>query len=181
MSIITSPNLLYQAWAILVIAAIAPFILARMDGDARWLELLRSRAKRKFQSDADFKNEVRRNAKLAMVIAFFAALAFAYSGSNRGWELLVVLIGPVIAMAFTVPLAVAHTFLLRFFPFRALVSIALAVVLGSVAASFLGPEWKTPLIGYGLIYGSHVALLEILPRQIEVDSPAKESDPQPFW
>ena len=181
MSIITSPYLIYSAWAVVVIAALAPAILSRVQSDERWVEILRSRVEQRTPNPPSVEKEIRRNARVAAWLGLFGAFAFAFRPENKGWEAVVILVGPLIAWAFVVPLAAAHTYLLRFFHFRGPVTIALAIVLCSLSARFFGPESKTPLVVFGLIYGSFIAVLDILPRPIPTSSPARDSEPQPFW
>ena len=94
---------------------------------------------------------------LWLMIPVLGALGY-WAGTQ--WWLAVVLSGIFIVPAFTLPISVAHTYLLRFFGHHGpIISTAIGVLLGTVLTVVLRrPDYMKALAIYGGVYGLIIGL-----------------------
>jgi hypothetical protein len=177
--------LVRAAWVVVALAAVAPFILGRLQGDGALLQLLRSKVQPILPIDhSELKDQMGTGVRVALFLTIPITLAYAYF-QDHGWWLVAILSGAVLVPMVTIPLTLAHTVLLRFLSFRGpFVSVAAGLVVGAIAGRIVANgEYARAFIIYGGVYGLIIGLGRTklaAPGLV----PEKVTDPPheaPFW
>jgi hypothetical protein len=151
---------MYAAWVIVAIAAAAPFILSRMQGDERLLGILRSRSRPILPIDrSELQDQIGAGIRVVLVLTVAALIVVAFLSGKDGW-LAVIVYGGMAAPFLTIPMSVVHTVLIRFLGFRGpFVSLAAGVVVGTLASRITrDPDFTAPEVIFGGVYGLIVGL-----------------------
>jgi hypothetical protein len=152
--------LVRAAWVVVAFAAVAPFILGRVKGDGALLRLLRSKAQPILPIDhSELKDQMGAGVRVSLFLTIPIVIAYAYF-QGRGWGLVIILLGAVVVPMVTIPLALAHTVLIRFLSYRGpFVSVAAGLVVGAIAGRIVASgEYARPFIIYGAVYGLIIGL-----------------------
>jgi hypothetical protein len=154
--------LVRAAWVVVAIAAVAPFILSRVQGGGALLRFLRSRSEPILAVDhSALRDEMGAGVRAALFLTIPIIIygAFFIPG-NEGWWLVIILSGAVFVPMLTIPISIAHTVLLRCLAFREpVVSVAVGLVVGTLAGRIIdNGEYAKPLTIYGGVYGVIVAV-----------------------
>ncbi len=103
--------------------------------------------------------------RVALFLTVVGLLVIAFL-DKAGWWLGIIVYGLMMAPFLTIPLSVAHTFIMRFLPVRGpIVSTAIGVALGLLASLITRDSgYAKPVAIYGGVYGLIVWLRRVTPE-----------------
>jgi hypothetical protein len=175
-------------WVVVALAIVAPFVLGHVGGDNALLRFLRSRCDPVLPIDrAQLRAEMRIGVRVTLYLVAPVLIYGAYAVGGSKWWLVVILCGVIMVPMVTIPMSIAHTVLLRLLAFHGpVVSIALGLVIGSLAGNFVRDQdasLATAFVFYGGVYGLFIGIAHMslaapsIVRENVTDTPQE----QPFW
>ena len=129
-----------------------------------------SAATRPTQMKNDSQEQFGVGIRVALLLTVLGLVAGAVvAGAMRqqhDWWLAILVYGLMVAPFLTIPLSVAHTFIMRFLPLRGpIVSSAIGVALGLLATLIIRDrDFAKPFAIYGAVYGLIVWLRRVTPE-----------------